>query len=132
MAKISRPCFFIQGFSLIEVLIAIVLLSIVMLSFTEVMLSALHRTREAFHQSVAVEQLDGLKNLILQFPNDYLSFVPEWERENAILLPAGKGEINHSGGILSIFLVWRSGFSHLWRCRLPSIENYSCFELEIN
>ncbi len=115
------------GFSLIEVLVAMALLSMVVLGVGKQMLNALSNSQGSLNQTIAVEQLDGMANIILQFPVQYQMFLSDWNIDNQCLLPEGNGEVNAS----TITVTWRSGISQFWRCGVKRKENYSCLELSL-
>ncbi len=99
----------IRGFSFIESLIAILLLTIMMLTFGEIMLSALNRTAQGFYQTIASEQLNGLAEMMVQFPDQYSQFLSQWNQDNQKLLPEGRGEIKEDVDAYRITLKWHAG-----------------------
>ncbi len=118
-----------SGFSLIEVLVALFLLSIVLLGVEEQMLKSLQSSQGALNQTIAVEQASGMASMMELFPTQYQNFLPGWNQDNQNLLPDGKGEIKVSGSDMSIQITWRSGSSQIWQCKSSRQSDISCIEL---
>ncbi len=81
-----------NGFSLIEVLIALSILSIGLLGIAVLQTVALKRNYAAFMHSVAVTQIASMFNR-LQVDSSKQG-IALWNQDNAQLLPQGKGSCN--------------------------------------
>lgn len=117
------------GFSFIEVLVALFILSIVLLGVEEQMLKSLQSSQEALNQTIAVEQINGMASMVALFPGQYQRFLSEWNQDNQRFLPDGKGKIKTSGGDMAIQMTWRSGSSQVWQCQSSRQENLNCVEM---
>ncbi len=103
-----------QGFALIEVLIALFILSFGLLSITDMQLSALSRSREAYYSSLAITQLDSMlerlrANVASDARNDELR---RWNQLNLILLPQGEGSYHCQESACEVRLSWRYKQAH--------------------
>jgi len=92
-----------SGFSFIELLVSLLLLSIALLGLDLTEITALRSTREAYFLSVATQQLENAENR-LRVNHQISAVLPIWNQQNQILLPEGHGEI--SGTICKI--CWRN------------------------
>lgn len=82
------------GFTLIEVLISILILSLVLLGFDAMELVALQRSRSAFLFNLATEQLHSMQERIQAYgKSDLPKQLALWNEDNMALLPLGKGHV---------------------------------------
>lgn len=113
MKKITR-CRYQQGFSLIEVMLAAMLLSFSVLGFANAQLLALQATEEAYAINVArlkmVELAEKLKRCKLQ-PFCLRQVRLQWEKEVEESLPQGIGLISEHLSIVRSNVQWFSHFS---------------------
>lgn len=117
------------GFSIIEVLVALFLLSIVLLGVEEQMLKSLQSSQEALNQTIAIEQLNGMASMIALFPGQYQNFLSEWNEDNQNFFLNGNGEIKTNTSEMKIRITWRSGSSQVWQCDSSRQLDMSCIEL---
>lgn len=91
---------YVKGFSLIEVLVALCVLSVGLFGIASLQSVALRRNYDAYLHSIAVTQLASMfDRLQVSTPEKELSI---WNRVNAKLLPQGKGEYSPSSHLISI------------------------------
>lgn len=83
------------GFSLIEVLISLVLISLVLLGFDVMQLYSLEKNRDAYYLSAAQNQLASFANQLrnLNSSTDLKKQISLWNRQNKEILPLGKGSV---------------------------------------
>jgi len=97
-----------RGFSLIEVLVALLVLSIGLLGIASMQLVALRSTRSAYLNSVATIQVNAMLER-LRASRSVVGRQKEfrdWEKENKALLPDAKGEYQCSGSDCRVSLHW--------------------------
>lgn len=89
------------GFSLIEVLISLLLLSLILLGFDAAEIYSLRKTCEAYHISVAVNQLSAMSERLRALGNNagLEQQIFLWNEENQQLLPNGRGIVSLSSEI---------------------------------
>jgi len=91
---------YVKGFSLIEVLIALCVLSVGLFGIASLQSVSLRRNYDAYLHSIAVTQLASMFNrLQVSTPQKDL---PIWNRVNAKLLPQGRGEYNPDSHLITI------------------------------
>jgi len=117
------------GFSLIEVLVALCLTTIILLKITTAQLQSLKVNRQAFFVDQAVEQLQSMAQIIQETRGNFTPFLPSWNQDNKILLPRGVGEVKHIGNKYNIYLFWRSATTSFWWCDIAQQNKRSCVEL---
>jgi len=102
-----------KAFSLIEVLIALFVLSVGTLSFLGLQLFAIQNTRRAYDQSVATVQVNNmLDRLRANNPKAWQRELHLWNSENSYLLPHGEGSYSCVKGSLpecTVTLNWNGG-----------------------
>ncbi len=127
----------VSGYTLLETLIALFVLTTALLGFAALSTQALQATRGAIHHDLATLQAHDLVERIRANPAGvsagiYLSLsgtpsgsdcsatecnpeqmarfdLREWNQRNAILLPSGSGTVERQGDTYQITLHWQSG-----------------------
>lgn len=96
----------ISGFSLIEVLISLLILSVILLGFDTMQVKALRENENAYLFTVAENQLNSMAERL--YANGVLSgaVIARWNEQNKLLLPHGKGSITGSYPNYTIALFW--------------------------
>jgi len=96
------------GFSLIEVLIALTILSVGLLGAAGLNLYALRHNQQAYWQSIATIQLASMLDRLRanQLPAAHAYEIKRWNQVNAKLLPMGKGTASCSRYICRVTLQW--------------------------
>jgi prepilin-type N-terminal cleavage/methylation domain-containing protein len=78
-----------KGFSLLEVLISLSLLSFMLLSLDAMELTILHKSRENYFANVALNQLQNMTERLQTSNPD----IDAWNTENQLLLPNARSEV---------------------------------------
>ncbi len=101
------------GFTLLEILIAVALLSVGLLGFVKAEIIALHYNQDAYFQSVAQWQQNTLSerlrlcDFVADVHHCTSSQVGSWQVENALLLPQSKSELQAQGLDHQITIQWQ-------------------------
>lgn len=102
------------GSTLLEVLIALVILSIGLLGFANATLIALRTNQSAYFQSFARVQLDAMTERLracqqpeVTSPACFNLEVSAWTKENAAMLPAAKSFASSQGAGYQFKIFWR-------------------------
>ncbi len=103
------------GFSFLEVLIALFILNIGLLSFANVTLTALRWNQKAYLQSLADIQLDSMGERMrccqqdgIIAPSCLSREMSIWEKENKSFFPAVKSIVTQQGIIYQLKISWRA------------------------
>ncbi|HVE44126.1 MAG TPA: prepilin-type N-terminal cleavage/methylation domain-containing protein [Gammaproteobacteria bacterium] len=91
------------GFTFIEILISLVLLSLLFLMVDTLQAITLRKSYSAYYFSVATQQLH---NMAQQLPADHIDAQTNiWNMQNASVLPQGRGYVrqNHAHYLIDIF-----------------------------
>lgn len=96
------------GFSLVEILISLLILSLILLGFDCMQIYALRENRNAYYFSVAENQLISFTNrLRVRNSRDELTDqVTRWNEQNHTLLPYGKGYVTGVFPFYTTTLFW--------------------------
>src|SRR5205809_775092 len=97
-----------KGFSLIEVLISILLLSIALIGIDALELNSLRISRETYYLSVATNQMQSIADRLKVFSNNNVlqSEIDDWNRENKNILPQGRGQVSGIFPFYQIAVFW--------------------------
>lgn len=98
----------LSGFSLIEVLISLLLLSFILLGFEATEVNSMRDSRAAYYFDVANNQLSNMYER-LKLLGDYSDISPQvdaWNKENQIVLPQGKGQVVGRFPKFTIMVYW--------------------------
>ncbi len=84
-----------SGFSFIEVLISLGLLSFIFIGLEGAGLYAIHSEQEAWQLAIAMNQIDGMVERLYTLTSDHglQAKLADWNQENSLVLPHGKGVI---------------------------------------
>ncbi|MCD6038673.1 MAG: hypothetical protein K0S27_73 [Gammaproteobacteria bacterium] len=121
----------IQGFTFIEILISLTLLSFILLGFDGMEIYSLRSMRAAYYLHVAKNQLAAMiERLQAVAPyQDIDEGVATWNLQNKQLLPAGEGTVFGHFPSYRLMLYWGDGAHN--KCNsLPSLQA-SCIEQAI-
>ncbi|MBN1684415.1 MAG: prepilin-type N-terminal cleavage/methylation domain-containing protein [Gammaproteobacteria bacterium] len=121
---------FQYGFTFIEVLVALCLMSIVLLGIEKMLIMALRMNRQAWFQTISVNQIKNMAEIIKIKREGWTQFYPMWQMQNQLLLPKGMGKVLPLGPKFNIFVLWHSSEFSVWRCETKAILNQSCLELK--
>lgn len=102
-----------KGFTLLEVLIALLILSIGLLGFARAQLISLRHNETAYQQSTADIQNSSLAERIRACDANYSPAcvgqqINTWQSENKTLLPQTKSDVVWNGDRYTITLKWQS------------------------
>lgn len=117
---------FYCGFSLIEVLVSLFLLSFLLLGFDAIEISSLREERSAYFFSVATHQLHSIKERLCAASEnpDIKKIMSVWNQENKMVLPEGKGKIE--GNFPNYLLAISWGEMDWVRCKKIIIGESGC------
>jgi prepilin-type N-terminal cleavage/methylation domain-containing protein len=116
-----------QGFTLLELLISLTILSIALLGLDAAQLTSLHKLKSAYYFSVAAQQLDRMHAILSVIPdNDLTTALTTWNNQNQSVLPQGRGvlENRYPTPVISIF--W--GNTSANECVKPTIGQSGCLK----
>lgn len=121
-----------MGFSLIEILVSLILLSLLLLGTEAVQYIALRDTKTAYYVSVAHTQLNNMAERIkVSTKNDLDEQFIYWNKQNKAVLPQGRGTITRDGSICVLSLFWGST-KNVDECYQNKIGPHGCLRLVIN
>jgi len=124
----------ILGFSLIEVLVALFLLSVALLGVAGLHLVSLAHNHSAYLESIASQQLVSMAERLRANQGQQLAQeMILWNADNQRLLPAGQGEVSYYEDQYLIVLSWQ------WRdqqtlapaCKGLSRQGLACMSLNV-
>ncbi len=121
-----------SGFSLIEVLVSLLIISITLLGLTALMTNALRYSYDAYLESVAVNQLSSMAERLRATHGDALgAVVADWNQENQQALPQGQGDVAPSNGTYTLALGWqaRHKASAVGDCRTS--KEHACLTMRV-
>ncbi len=116
------------GFTLLEILITLFILSLLLLGLNAMQLTALRKTTAAYYFSVATEQLHSMAERLhaTNGSNNMLSQL-SWNEQNKEVLPQGVGTINENTSNATLTLFW--GKQHAYQCDRTTIGQSGCLQL---
>lgn len=123
----TNQCY--TGFSLIEVLVALCLVTIILLEIAKVHLHSIKISQQAMFLNQANEQLRVMANTIHITNGNYTRLLSAWNQDNKELLPNSYGEIKKNGKQYKIYLFWVSSKNSFWQCDTTQKDKQSCVEL---
>lgn len=107
-----------KGFSLLEVLIALIILSLGILSIAKLQTSSLVNSYNDYLYSIASEQIAAMfERSQIGIANQELI---SWQQNVASLLPQGHGEYNANTHTISI--CWYNRLNHMTECLKDQYE----------
>jgi len=108
----TTPPLLESGFSLLEVLIALLILSVGLLGFARAEILAIRYNQAAYWQSLAQSQINSLtEQLRACGTNNFICLSQEisvWQNESKNLLPESQSKIDADQANYKITLEWRS------------------------
>jgi len=104
-----------QGTSLLEVLIALALLSLGLLGFAEAELTALRQDQIAFGQSVSAVQVGNMADQLRACNDEQQraasclhTAIADWQQQNSLLLPRANSSVSAQGGDYILKINWQT------------------------
>jgi type IV pilus assembly protein PilV len=97
-----------NGFTLLEVLVSLFILSLLLLGLDAAQTKALQSAKSVYYFNVATEQLRSIMERLqaINTPNDINALQLLWDEQNARVLPQGRGEIDNSPPLIVITIHW--------------------------
>ena len=94
-----------HGFSVIEVLISLLILSLILLGFDAMQIASLRRCQQAYFFSVAEQQLVAMSERLQSF-SEITKQIAIWNQQNQQLLPNGLGVISGTYPDYQLSIFW--------------------------
>ena len=95
------------GFTLIEVLMSLFILSCALLELDMMLLTAKKAAKGSFYLNIAEQQIENMKERIYIYKNNDLhEKIIEWNQENKKILPNGHGIIQKQDHRYRLSLFW--------------------------
>lgn len=120
----------LAGFSLIEVLISLLLISFILLGFNSTEVSSMSAIRDAYQFNLANHQLNNMTErlrILGRYPGIEQQ-VTEWNTENQIILPQGQGQVEGDFPEYTVSIRW--GEEEL-PCQQNQLNNGGCLSRHI-
>ena len=119
-----------NGFTLLEVLISLFILSILLLGLDAMQLAALREAESAYYLSVATQQLNNMLERLQITKNDSLSDQQQqWNQQNQMVLPNGRGVISGEYPHIKLAIYW--GDESAGACEKDKIGQSGCLQLAL-
>jgi len=124
--KITRT----KGFSLIEVLISLLLISLILFGLDAAQIYAIKEAKIAYFFNAAINQINNASErlAVLKMHDGLDQQITTWNAENQTLLPAGFGEIVGEFPHYIITIYWGNAPHH---CEKQQIGPAGCLKKEI-
>jgi prepilin-type N-terminal cleavage/methylation domain-containing protein len=118
------------GFSLIEVLVSLLILSFILLGFDALEVYSLRQVRTAYVFSCANNQLNNMIERLRNINGDesIKDQIEQWNKENKIILPQGWGEVKGHFPDYDMSIYWGDSTSH---CQQNQIGSSGCITRHI-
>ncbi|MBV8802546.1 MAG: hypothetical protein JO131_06220 [Gammaproteobacteria bacterium] len=112
------------GFSLIEVLISLLLLSFILLGFDATEIYSIRSSRAAYYLDIANTQINNMSERLGMLENysDISSQMTIWNNENQIVLPQGRGQVIGHFPDYTIIIYW----GNIQSCASNQIGSSGC------
>jgi prepilin-type N-terminal cleavage/methylation domain-containing protein len=97
-----------RGFSFLEVLVSLTIISAMMLSFLQLQLNMITRLQDVYYYNLAINQLWSLSERLQVNHDEYhrSQEIVEWNAENRTLLPHGHGNLHCNQYDCEIIIKW--------------------------
>lgn len=118
----------VLGFTLLEVLVTLFILSLLLLALNAMQLTALRNTTSAYYFSVATEQLQSMaERLEATHGNPSSLQLLKWNEQNKTILPEGVGMIREMAPDTALILSW--GKINANECDRTIVGQSGCLQL---
>lgn len=97
-----------NGFSLIEVLIAMTLISVSLLGLLTMAVKFMRLHQESYYTALAQQQVDNLFEMLRDKVSSQDNSMSAWNDANEKLLPNGQGKLEHNNQNDTVILTWAS------------------------
>jgi Tfp pilus assembly protein PilV len=118
------------GFSFIEMMVSMLLLSLALLGLDAMTFSALREAKIAYYLSVANQQLLNMSELVKMKKSIPSSEeIRLWNEQNKEMLPQGRGKVNAQASSIQIAIFW--GKIQESMCNMNKIGQSGCVHFSI-
>ncbi len=118
------------GVSLIELVVSLFILSILLLGLDAVQITSLHEAKKVYFFSVAAQQLSQMAERLMACKgNNMDAQLTIWNRQNARVLPQGRGIVSGSHPDYVITIFW--GKAGELKCHQNKIGPEGCLKLAV-
>lgn len=122
----------INGFSLIEVLMSLLIFSLLILFLDSMGLFALRENHEAYYFSMATHQLNSMAERLrtIRSDADLLHHLIIWNEQNNRILPEGKGHVIHNIQSYTVTIFWGAKTS-IRTCKDLQMGPLKCLTIDV-
>lgn len=119
-----------SGFSLVEVLISLILLSCILLGFDGMEIYSLREIRATYFYHLAINQLYSMSERLrcLEMQDNLASQIAIWNLENKNLLPHGYGKVAGIYPNFTISVFWGKPQSN---CQIDHVGQSGCVQCSL-
>jgi type IV pilus assembly protein PilV len=120
-----------RGFSMIEVLISMLLLSFILLGLDAMETYSIQKSRSAYFFNMAITQLNNMTEKLKAIMNgsDLAGQLEKWNQENQAVLPQGLGTVTGTFPDFIVTIYWGQTPHH---CALVHVGESGCLKEKIN
>lgn len=120
-----------QGFSMIEVLISMLLLSFILLGLDAMETYSIQKARSAYLFNMAITQLNNMAEKLkaIMNGNGLAGQLEKWNQENQVVLPQGLGTVTGKFPDFTVTIYWGKTQHH---CTLVHVGESGCLKEKIN
>jgi Tfp pilus assembly protein PilV len=120
--------YFQAGSSFIEIIISMFLISLMLLGLDAMHIMALREAKSSYYFSVAMQQLLNMsERLHSSDENDLTEQIAEWNKQNTVVLPDGRGVVSGRYPGIRVEVFWGDNKQHM--CRANKIGLTGCVYL---
>jgi len=113
-----------DGYTLIEMLLAIILLSFLLLTVGRWQFDMIYQLQRQYWQTIAIQQL---QNMLVELQSGGVNsmIINNWNQNNRFLLPKGFGQLNST----QLQLNWQVNHG-IWYCSTPADQQHACLSIK--
>ena len=119
-----------SGFTLIEVLISLVILSLVLLGFDALEIFGIREINNAYHFTLAENQIKSMTE-VLHTSQDHTQQIAFWTLQNQVLLPHGRGLVTGGYPNYLVTVFWGESTTET-TCQKMQVGKRHCLVSEIH
>jgi len=121
-----------RGFTLIEVLIGLVLLSLILLGFDGIGMLALQKSQETYFYEAAENQMQVITERLMALHNlqNLNAQINQWNGENEIILPQGYGLVQGVFPSYEVSVFWGER-NNTQVCTMTILGHSGCIKRKI-
>lgn len=113
------------GFSLIEILISLFILSVMLLGLDALQLSTMQYTQTSYYLAAARQQAKSMGEWLRAYRVADAGMLERWNQQNAEMLPQGQGVVTGSWPAYKIAILWGGEQS----CEKTKLGKSGCYFL---